>query len=206
MTTDPTPHLFWITSRAAGTAALVLATVAVCLGLLMSFRPRRFKLADLRVTHEALSLATIVAIGVHGVSLVGDGFLHPSLLDISVPFDSSYRTGWTSVGIVSGWALAALGLSYYARGRIGPDRWRRLHRFTALAWLLGLVHSLGEGTDAGRAWFLAMIAIVAVPALLLLLWRARSLLDLEGDAAEAGVGRRVAVEANGPQEDIALRA
>jgi sulfoxide reductase heme-binding subunit YedZ len=171
MTTDPTPHLFWITSRAAGTAALVLATVAVCLGLLMSTRPRRFKVGDLRITHETLSLATIVAVAVHGVSLVGDGYLHPSLLDISVPFISSYKTGWTTVGIVSGWALAALGLSYYARGRIGTDRWRRLHRFTALAWLLGLVHSLGEGTDAGRAWFLAMIAVVALPALLLLLWR-----------------------------------
>lgn len=210
MTTDPTPHLFWITSRAAGTAALVLASVAVCLGLLMSFRPRRFKVGDLRITHETLSLATIVAIAVHGVSLVGDGYLHPSLLDISIPFVSSYKTVWTSIGIVSGWALAALGLSYYARGRIGPDRWRSLHRFTALAWLLGLVHSVGEGTDAGQAWFLAMIAIVALPALMLLVWRmtpiARSLLHLEDDVAEAGVGRRVAVEAHGAQEDIALRA
>ena len=75
---------------------------------------------------------------------------------------------------MSGWALAALGLSYYARGRIGRDRWRRLHRFTALAWLLGLVHSLGEGTDAGETWFLAMVGIVTVPALVLLLWRITS--------------------------------
>jgi methionine sulfoxide reductase heme-binding subunit len=172
MTTDATPHLFWITSRAAGTAALLLASVAVCLGLLMGTRLlKRFAAADLRVTHETLSLATMVAIAVHGISLIGDGYLHPSLLDISVPFAGSYKTAWTSAGIISGWALAALGLSYYARGRIGPERWRRLHRFTALAWLLGLVHSLGEGTDAGRTWFLAMVGIVVVPALLLLLWR-----------------------------------
>ena len=51
------------------------------------------------------------------------------------------------------------------------NSWRRLHRFTALAWLAGLVHAVGEGTDAGQTWFLAMIGIVAVPALLLLLWR-----------------------------------
>jgi methionine sulfoxide reductase heme-binding subunit len=200
MTTDPTPHLFWITSRAAGTAALVLASVAVCLGLLMSTRPRRLKVGDLRVTHETLSLATIVAIAVHGISLVGDGYLHPSLLDISVPFISSYKTGWTTLGIVSGWALAALGLAYYARGRIGPERWRRLHRFTALAWLLGLVHALGEGTDAGRAWFLAMIAIVAVPALMLLLWRMspiarrpRHAHDRRGDVARRGTVARQGV-------------
>src|SRR5207249_1874994 len=122
MTTDPTPHLFWITSRAAGTAALVVASLAVCLGLLMSTRLlKRFSAADLRVTHETLSLATIVAIAVHGVSLIGDSYMHPSLVDISVPFVGSYRTGWTSTGIVSGWVLAALGLSYYARGRIGIE-------------------------------------------------------------------------------------
>jgi methionine sulfoxide reductase heme-binding subunit len=172
MTTNAGPHLFWITSRAAGTAALLLASLAVCLGLLMSTRLlKRFGGPDLRVAHEALSLATLVAIAVHGLALLGDHFLHPSLADISVPFVSGYETGWTTLGIVSGWALAALGLSYYARARIGQDRWRSLHRFTALAWLMGLAHTLGEGTDAGQTWFLVMIGIVAVPALVLLLGR-----------------------------------
>jgi sulfoxide reductase heme-binding subunit YedZ len=172
MGSDAGPHLFWITSRAAGTAALVLASLAVCLGLLMSTRVmKRFGGPDLRVAHEALSLATLVAIAVHGLALLGDQFLNPSLADISLPFVSGYKTGWTTLGIVSGWALAALGLSYYARARIGQDRWRSLHRFTALAWLMGLGHSLGEGTDAGQTWFLVMIGIVAVPAIVLLLWR-----------------------------------
>jgi sulfoxide reductase heme-binding subunit YedZ len=113
----------------------------------------------------------MVAIAVHGLSLIGDAYLHPSLLDVTVPFVSSYRTAWTSIGIIGGWAVIALGLSYYARARIGQERWRRLHRFTALAWLLGLVHSLGEGTDAGQLWFLFMIGIVVVPTLALILWR-----------------------------------
>ena len=51
------------------------------------------------------------------------------------------------------------------------EEWRRMHRWTALAWLGGLVHSLGEGTDNGRLWFVAMAAIVAVPALALLIQR-----------------------------------
>ena len=184
MTTNAGPHLFWITSRAAGTAALLLASLAVCLGLLMSTRLlKRFGGPDLRVAHEALSLATLVAIAIHGLALLGDQFLHPSLADISVPFASSYKTWWTTLGIVSGWGLAALGLSYYARARIGQDRWRTLHRFTALAWLMGLAHTLGEGTDAGQAWFLAMIGIVAVPALLLLLWRTSGLGQQRSSAA-----------------------
>ncbi len=76
-----------------------------------------------------------------------------------------------SVGIVGGWMLAILGLSYYFRGRIGPQRWRKLHRFTALAWVLGLVHAIGQGTDAGTAWFLIAIGMVALPAGALLVRR-----------------------------------
>jgi sulfoxide reductase heme-binding subunit YedZ len=176
VTTDASPHLFWITSRAAGTAGLVLASLSVCLGLLMSTRLlQRVGGPDLRIAHEALSLSTIVAIAVHGLSPLGDHYLHPSFADIALPFVSGYKTGWTTLGIVSGWALVALGLSYYARARIGQQRWRKLHRLTALAWLAGVVHTLGEGTDAGQTWFLVMIGIVAVPALLLLLWRTSGL-------------------------------
>lgn len=171
MTTALTPHLFWITSRAAGFAALVLASLAVSLGLLMSTKLLKGRTADLRVAHDTLALATIVAIVVHGVSLLGDSFLHPSIADIAVPFVSTYKTFWTTLGIVGGWSLILLGLSYYARRWVGAVRWRKLHRFTALAWLAGLVHALGEGTDAGQLWFLAMVTLVAVPALALLATR-----------------------------------
>lgn len=164
------PHLFWVTSRAAGIAALILSSLGVCVGLLMSGRLRQ-RGPDLRVAHEALSLATLGALAIHGVSLLGDSFVHPSLADISIPFVSPYMRFWTSAGIVAFWALALLGLSYYARTKIGVQRWRRLHRFTALAWALGVAHSLGEGTDAGQSWFLAMTAIVVVPALVLLAGR-----------------------------------
>jgi sulfoxide reductase heme-binding subunit YedZ len=126
---------------------------------------------DLRVAHEALSMATIVAIVVHAVALLGDGFLHPSVADITIPFVSSYMTAWTTIGIVGGWMMIILGLSFYARARIGQQRWRKLHRFTALAWILGLAHSLGEGTDAGRLWFLIATGIVVLPAAALLVVR-----------------------------------
>jgi sulfoxide reductase heme-binding subunit YedZ len=162
------PHLFWITSRAAGIAALVLSSISVCVGLLMGGRILKGRKPDLRVAHEALSLATLAALAIHGLTLLGDGFLHPSLVDVAIPFLSGYKTLWTSMGIVAFWSLLLLGLSYYARNRIGARRWRSLHRFTALAWVLGLAHSLGEGTDAGQMWFLAMTALVALPAFVLL--------------------------------------
>jgi methionine sulfoxide reductase heme-binding subunit len=162
------PHLYWLVSRAAGIAPLLLASASVCVGLASSMRLLKRRTADLRVTHEALSLATIAALLVHVLTLLGDGFLQLSAAELTVPFLSGYQTLWTTAGIVGFWMLLALGLSYYARARIGVQRWRVLHRFTALGWVLGLAHSLGEGTDAGQAWFLAMIAIVVLPALALL--------------------------------------
>jgi sulfoxide reductase heme-binding subunit YedZ len=153
-------HFFWITSRAAGVAALVASSAAVAAGLLMS-GPARRKVPDLRAIHEALSLATLGALLLHALSLLGDQFLSPSVADIAVPFVSGYHR-------VAGWMLLLLGLSYYARSRIGPARWRRLHRWTALAWALGVVHGIAEGTDAGALWFVltALVAVVPVAALL----------------------------------------
>jgi methionine sulfoxide reductase heme-binding subunit len=162
---------WWTTTRAAGSVALVAASLSVCVGLVMSGKLIKGRRNDLRTIHEALSLATLAALVVHVLSLLADSFFHPTLLDVTVPFVSDYKEPWMSIGIVSGWALAILGLTYYARDRIGQDRWRRLHRWTALAWLGGLVHAVGEGTDNGRLWFLAMTAAVAIPALVLLVQR-----------------------------------
>jgi len=159
-------HLFWMASRAAGIVALLASSASVSLGLLMAARLLRGR--DLRTWHEALGITTMVALVVHAGSLLGDSYLSPSLADITIPFVGSYQPLWTSLGIVCGWLTLALGLSYYARARIGVGRWRRMHRWTALVWLASLVHAIGEGTDAGQAWFLAATGIVVLPAAALL--------------------------------------
>lgn len=192
--TAASPHLFWITSRAAGDAALVLSSASVGAGLFVRGRgrSRRVPGGDSRVLHEALALATLSAIAVHGASLLGDRFLHPSVLDISIPFTGAYRPLWTGIGIVGGWGLAALGLSFYARHWIGQSRWRTLHRLTGLFWLLAIAHTIGAGSDARQAWLLALVAIPTVPALVLLLGRFGELISewLRGPPPEPPASRR----------------
>jgi sulfoxide reductase heme-binding subunit YedZ len=164
-------QFFWITSRAAGTVALVLASASVGVGLAISGRFGRARGGDLRVTHEALSLAALAALAVHALSLLCDAYFHPTIADLLVPFEMNYREPYMAIGIISGWLMVIFGLSYYVRDRVGINRWKALHRLTALAWILGVVHTLGEGTDAGATWFLAVVGIAVVPATLLLLAR-----------------------------------
>ncbi len=166
--TSVSAHLFWIISRGAGTTALVLSSVAVCVGLTMGGKLLPGNAVDRRSYHEVISLSVMVAITVHGLTLLGDSFMHPSIVDVTVPFASGYQRLATTLGIVAGWALIALGLSFYARDRIGRARWKVIHRFTLLAWLGGLVHTLVEGTDAGQLWYLALVAIISAPVLVLL--------------------------------------
>jgi sulfoxide reductase heme-binding subunit YedZ len=164
-------HLFWITSRAAGGAALLLASASVGAGLMMSSKRPGTNKRDLRAIHEALSLTTLAMVALHGASLLGDSFFHPGLTGIAVPFAGAYRPFWTGLGIVGGYGLAALGLTYYLRDRIGAARWRRVHRLTAVFWVLAIVHTIGAGSDAGEWWFLGASAALVVPAALALALR-----------------------------------
>jgi sulfoxide reductase heme-binding subunit YedZ len=165
---SPSTHWFWILSRGAGTAALVLAATSISYGLVMAGRMKRGGTADRRTYHEALALSTLVAIVFHGLVLLGDPFLHPNLADVTIPFVTSYKTIWTSMGIVAGWMLVAIGLSFYARDRIGRARYAIIHRLVIVAWVLGLVHAFFEGTDAGTVWFIATVVISSTPPIVLL--------------------------------------
>jgi sulfoxide reductase heme-binding subunit YedZ len=165
------PHLFWITSRAAGGAALLLASASVAVGLMMSSKRPGSNKRDLRAIHEALSLTTLAMVALHGIALLGDSYLNPGLGGIAIPFVGFYRPLWTALGILAGYGLAALGLTYYLRERIGAARWRRLHRLTAAFWLLAIAHTIGSGSDAAEWWFLLLSGALAVPAALLLTLR-----------------------------------
>ena len=89
-------------------------------------------------------------VALHGLSLLGDSFLRPGIAGIAIPFATSYRPLWTGLGIVAGYGLAALGLSYYARARIGVARWRKLHTFTAVFWILGVFTHSELGPMPGK--------------------------------------------------------
>jgi sulfoxide reductase heme-binding subunit YedZ len=162
---DPISHLWWLASRASGVVALILVTISVGIGLTMSAKLMRKRGLGpkLAAIHEQTALAGLIAIGVHAVTLLGDPWLHPSLAGIAVPFAMGYRTFFTGLGIIGGWLAALLGLSFYVRRHIGPALWRKAHRATVVVYVLGLIHTIGAGTDAGTPWLGWFMALTAIP-------------------------------------------
>jgi sulfoxide reductase heme-binding subunit YedZ len=181
---DPGEHIFWLTSRALGIAAIVLLSAAVICGLALGGRlsDRPGGAARWKTWHEALTLTALGTIAGHGLALAGDTYLSPSLAQIAIPFTLPVQPVWTGLGVIGGWLAAALGLSYYARRRIGMARWRKLHRWTLLAWALSVVHTIGSGTDARSAWFLVLLGAAVIPVIAL---AATRWLSADGDREAA---------------------
>lgn len=165
--------LAWTTTRAAGLVALVASTGSVVLGLSLAARVgsgKRGRLGDVRVLHQALGVATIVALAVHVLTLLLDPWLTPSVVELAVPFLLDYRPVWTGLGIIAGYGLVVMTLSGFLRNRKGT-RWALIHRFAGLTWTLSIAHTLGAGTDAGSPWILATTVACVVPVAMLLVMR-----------------------------------
>ncbi len=170
---DPRPspttlqtHGWWLASRASGLVALVLVTISVGIGLTMAGKVmRRPGLSrKLMAIHEQTALAGLIAIAVHGITLLGDPWLHPGVAGVTVPFAMSFHTAFTGLGDhrrLPGDGCSA-SASTPASGSAPSSGARRTGRRSS-STLLGLVHALGAGTDASAVWFRWWVILTAPP-------------------------------------------
>ena len=118
---SPLHYLWWLVSRASGVVALVLISISVLLGLTMAagaLRRRGLKRNIARV-HEHLAMTALIAVGVHGLSLLGDGWLRPACG--RSPCHSRSPTGHCSQVSASspGYGAVLVGPSFYLRRQLG---------------------------------------------------------------------------------------
>src|SRR3954452_1872760 len=134
MAPNPADHTWWLASHASGVVALILITASVFVGLALSTRVLKGPGMSrwLAAAHEQAALGGLVAIAIHGVTLLADPFLNPGVKGIALPFAIDFKTLWVGLGILGGYLAALTGLTFYARKRIGVARWRKLHPMTIL--------------------------------------------------------------------------
>jgi sulfoxide reductase heme-binding subunit YedZ len=156
---DPLDYGFWLASRSFALVAFALLTAVTVLGLLSALKVAGpGTAARLRPWHERLALTGLACIALHGLLLLGDGWLNPGPIGVVVPFAMDYRPLWTGLGIIGAYVIAGVSLTFYARRRIGARRWRSLHRLAPIGFLLAAVHAAGAGSDTRSIWVLSALA------------------------------------------------
>jgi len=148
----------WYVSRATGLATLLLLTFSVLLGLITAgrFKSDRWPRFLTQGLHRNVSLLVVVFLGSHVASIVVDTYTSISLTAAFVPFASSYKTVWLSLGAVALDMLAALVITSLVRDRLGYRAWRRLHWLAYACWPVAVAHGLGIGTDRSVTWVIAL--------------------------------------------------
>ncbi len=139
----------WITSRAAGVTAFVALTLDVVFGLFVSTGAAdsvipRGRSVDV---HRWLSTVALTLTALHAVALLGDRFVRFDVLDVLIPFLSSYRAFAVALGVLAAYGALLVHASFSWRRRLGPKTWRKLHYLSFFVFASALLHGLLARSD-----------------------------------------------------------
>jgi methionine sulfoxide reductase heme-binding subunit len=163
----------WYASRATGVVALVLLTVVVLLGIMVSQRRRLPGLPRFATTslHRSMSLLAATFIAVHVVTAVADPYVTIGIAAAVIPFTSPYEPLWLGLGAISLDMIVALIGTSLARARIGRRTWRAVHWLAYACWPVAVLHGVGSSTDMRAGWLLTLTICCAAAVLAAVSWR-----------------------------------
>ena len=191
-------HKFWSFPllQASGLTGLVFAYLSVVLGLQQSARalPQlRLSYRQIDRLHRQISLLVIVLVVVHVVATACDA-MGDSVKTVLIPWQWANQ-GWPQAvvgytfGVVAMYVLFIVAPTFYVRRRIGTGRWRFLHRFVLLFYVLSVGHTLILGLDVSHyGWIRPVIWLAQIP--LLALFVRRLMLPLRGSRRFSPARRR----------------
>lgn len=167
----------WYIVRASGIVAGV-SLVLLLLSGIGSVTGHSFRILDpltTWATHRALGITFALAIIIHMVTLLFDQFAPFSIVDILVPWASSYKS-ITLLGVPVGSLFVALGvLAFYGAIIVvvtslllidrKPKLWKLVHYLSYLIIFDVFIHALFLGTDTGHGlgrvlWVAGNIAVL----------------------------------------------
>jgi methionine sulfoxide reductase heme-binding subunit len=153
-----TSNLLWYVGRGSGVTAYLLLTFSVVLGIALSRRWYSTRLPRMVVDelHRWLTTTFYIFVAVHIVTILIDPFTHFNVIDVTVPFASTYRPIWLSLGIIGTELSIAAGASVWVRKWIGYRAWHVLHLTAYPIFFMSLLHGIGTGTDTKTSWMTAL--------------------------------------------------
>jgi methionine sulfoxide reductase heme-binding subunit len=140
----------WIAARALGVTAYLLLALEVTLGLLLS-HPRMAaswrKTRQVFPWHEMTTVFLGAFLALHIALLAADEFAGVGWIGVFVPGTSTFRTPAIAVGSIATYALVITAITAKWTRLLPAGWWLRVHRFTAVAFLLTWMHAVLAGTD-----------------------------------------------------------
>jgi DMSO/TMAO reductase YedYZ heme-binding membrane subunit len=152
-------HVWWYLARSSGIVAWALLAGSVVLGLVLSTRalgrrPAPAWTADL---HRGLGGMAVTLTGIHLLGLVADTTVPFGVLQLLVPFTSSWRPAAVAWGILALYLLLAVEVTSLLRRRLPTRVWRAVHATSLPLYAVATAHLLTAGTDASSPWLLAVV-------------------------------------------------
>jgi methionine sulfoxide reductase heme-binding subunit len=158
----------WFASRATGVVLLVLLTLVMLLGLLVTRQGRLPGLPKFAVTglHRNLSLLAVAFVLMHVLTAVFDGYVDIPLTAAVVPLTSPYERLWIGLGAVAFDLMLAVIVTSLLRRHLSRKLWRGVHLLVYVSWPVAWVHSVWAGKDLqhGALLVLAIACLLAVVA------------------------------------------
>jgi sulfoxide reductase heme-binding subunit YedZ len=146
MTAD---QFFWVLARVAGLGSYAALAVALVTGIAL-----RAAMLDwlgsnraLRSLHEYATVLWIPLAVLHLAALVLDHTSRVGLVDLVIPFRTSYGTLAIGLGTLAVDVLIVVTVTSWLKRRIRLDVWRWLHRLAYFAFALIFLHAVLGGTD-----------------------------------------------------------
>jgi sulfoxide reductase heme-binding subunit YedZ len=160
----------WLTTRAAGVAALLLLTAATSLGAATSTvgRPPASRFV-LQYVHRVLAALGLAALVLHVLTVIADSYAGVGVSGALVPFTSGYRATAVALGTIATYLMCVVAALGFARGRMASSPraariWRGVHASAYAGWAVALLHGFLAGTDSSLPWirllYLACLAVV----------------------------------------------
>ena len=146
MTTD---QFFWVLTRVAGLGSYAALAIALVTGI--GLRTAVFDWLGsnrvVRSVHEYTTVLWIPLAALHLLTLLLDNTARIGLLDLVVPFHSSYGTLAIGLGALSVDTFIVVTVAAYLKRRMSKALWLWVHRLSYVAFALVFLHGALSGTD-----------------------------------------------------------
>jgi cytochrome b561 len=144
--------MIWLLARSAGVGSYLMLYLAVAWGLLAttSLVTKRVSKRSSTAFHGFVASAGLLLLALHLIGLLLDRFVRFELLDLLIPFRTTYRPFALALGIVAMYATVIVLASSWTRKLLRPALWRATHLLAVPAFAMALLHGLLAGSDSAR--------------------------------------------------------